>query len=96
MTLIIVFAIIVGLLRIAIVAAILIRNYSFFESVVVCLLLFIFSSMAIAEGEAAEKLRSGLSDEDELKSLIAAGARSIAYGIIFLMALVKLVIALLQ
>lgn len=86
-------------------AAILFHNYSFFESVVVCLLVMILSTVATVRADF--ELWSGIfSGEDEregdtaksrrpgLLDSFRAHLRVLFYAVAFLMALVKLILTL--
>jgi hypothetical protein len=99
----------VGIPWVVLSAAVLFHHYSFFESVVVCLLVMILSAVATirADFEPGGFLQERLSDiqkdgdpavaakvSDPLPQLRAL-LKSIFYGIAFLMALVKLMVTLL-
>jgi hypothetical protein len=93
----------IGIVWDVLAAAILFRSYSFFEAVVVCLLVMILC--AVATLRADFELWSGIfgkpdtakeGDDDNRKALdqIRSHLRVLFYGIAFLMALVKLVLTL--
>ncbi|HWW16718.1 MAG TPA: hypothetical protein VN310_18805 [Candidatus Dormibacteraeota bacterium] len=90
----------IGLIaRVGIAAAILIRSYSFFEATVISLLILICCSLAMARGDAEmEKIEAKKKEppDDQLMRSVLMIARGVAYGLIFLMAIAKLVFALLQ
>jgi hypothetical protein len=83
-------------------ALVLFRRYSFFESVVVCLLVMILSSIATirADLEPGGLLERRPENSDELKKYsdlgreLRSSIKGIFYGIAFVMAIVKLVLAL--
>jgi hypothetical protein len=84
------------LVRVSIAVAILIRDYSFFETMVISILALMFSSMALKDAEV-EKGKDDAKEEPpsrELWALIATGSRRFAYSIIALMAFAKLLLAL--
>jgi len=92
----VVLAVIGLLLRVSIAAAILIRDYSFFEATVVSLLAIMFCSLALRDADAeADKLKAKeTATANELWTSLALASKQFAYGIIALMALAKLLLAL--
>jgi hypothetical protein len=84
------------LLRVSIAAAILIRDYSFFEATVVSLLAIMFCSMALRDADAeADKLKAKeTATAKELWASLALASKQFAYAIIALMAFGKLLLAL--
>jgi hypothetical protein len=95
----------IGLIWDVLSALILFRSYTFFESVVVCLLVMLLCSVATirADWEPGGFLHRGADnntdasdkDEDSLRR-VPSLAKTIFYGIAFVMALVKLVMALIE
>lgn len=91
----------VGLVWVVLAAVVLFHTYTFFESVVVCLLVMILS--AVATLRADFELWSGMfrADGNEAKRTepdvlekVRSNMRVIFYGVAFIMAFVKLVITL--
>jgi hypothetical protein len=96
----------IGIVWDVLAAAILFRTYSFFESVVVCLLVMIICAVATIRADV--ELWSGISQylehpkdgdadkgrEPDPIDLLAVKLKPVFYGIAFVMALVKLVLVL--
>jgi H+/Cl- antiporter ClcA len=79
-------------------ASILFRKYSFFESVVVCLLVMILCSVATIRvdfGPGGFLQRTDDTKENHLQQ-VSAGLKALFYGIAFIMALVKIVLTLID
>ena len=95
----------IGIMWDVLAAWILFRSYSFFESVVVCLLVMILCATAAVRADvelsgifqrsgSAKESEVSEPGESELLDQLRAHLRGLFYGIAFLMALVKLVLAL--
>jgi hypothetical protein len=90
----------VGLVWVGLAALVLLHSYTFFESVVVCLLVMILSAVATLRSDF--ELWSGMLRDDngakrtepDVLDKIRSNVRVIFYGIAFTMAFVKLVITL--
>jgi hypothetical protein len=92
----------IGIVWDALAALILFRSYSFFESVVVCLLVMILCSLATMRADfepggllrGAEKSNESPTTPKDTLREVRSLTKTIFYAVAFVMALVKLVMAL--
>jgi hypothetical protein len=92
----------IGIVWDVLAAAVLFHSYSFFESVVVCLLVMILCAVATMRADfelwsgifRRPKAESDSTVEPDLLDQVRAHMKVLFYGIAFLMAIVKLVLTL--